>query len=515
MNTSAPAQGAPSLFGSAAVLMAGRSIGFAASFLTPVVLARHFSAAEFGTYKQLFLVFGTIFPIAQFGMAESLFYFLPEARAQAGRYVANSMAVLAGVGLVAAAALMLGGPQIARVLGNDTVQTHLPFIAVFCLLMLASAGFEIAITARGAYHRAAVVYGLGDIARAACMILPALLYQRLDFVLAGAVAYAAIRFAATIASALHTFGSALRLDRPLLLTQLAYGVPFGLAIVIEVAQANYHQYAVAHYFDATTFAIYSVGCLQIPFVDVIANSAGSVMMVQFAGAKREGREDRALEVWLDTTRKLALVFLPMAAVLLVVARGLIVALFTERYAASTSVFQVSLVTVVLSACATDAVLRAYGRTRFLMLLYAMKLGLVALLVGPCLTLLGLPGALLATVIALAASKAAALVHISRIFHCGWRVLPWRTLGAIALVAATAALAGFAVRWPLLGTPTAAMLASGVVTAGVSLALLLWTGLIHADEHASIIDWTRRTGTRIAGPGLVNRVRRIRAAAGWL
>ena len=33
--------------------------------------------AEFGTYKQLFLIYATLFGVAQLGMAESLYYFIP------------------------------------------------------------------------------------------------------------------------------------------------------------------------------------------------------------------------------------------------------------------------------------------------------------------------------------------------------------------------------------------------------------------------------------------------------
>ena len=47
-------------------------------------------------------------------------------------------------------------------------------------------------------------------------------------------------------------------------------------------QINYHQYVVASQFDAATFAIYAVGCLQIPLVDLITTSTANVMMVKMA-----------------------------------------------------------------------------------------------------------------------------------------------------------------------------------------------------------------------------------------
>jgi len=54
-----------SVFKPALLLMSGRTLAFAATFFIPVVLARIFDPAEFGTYKQLFLVHSTIYYIVQ------------------------------------------------------------------------------------------------------------------------------------------------------------------------------------------------------------------------------------------------------------------------------------------------------------------------------------------------------------------------------------------------------------------------------------------------------------------
>src|ERR1700728_1238170 len=80
-------------------LMCGRTLAFAATFFIPVVLARVFIPAEFATYKQLFLIYSTVYLITQAGMASSLYYFVPRAPAAAGRYAANSLFFLAAAGV--------------------------------------------------------------------------------------------------------------------------------------------------------------------------------------------------------------------------------------------------------------------------------------------------------------------------------------------------------------------------------------------------------------------------------
>ena len=108
---------------------------------------------------------------------------------------------------------------------------------------------------------------------------------------------------------------------------------------MEVVQTNLHQYVVGSRFDPMMFAIYAVGCLQIPFVDVIATSTANVMMVKMAGAGFDKRGREALELWHTTMCRLALVIFPLAVFLLVMARDIIIVLFTPRYLASVPIFR--------------------------------------------------------------------------------------------------------------------------------------------------------------------------------
>src|SRR4051794_13629274 len=125
-----------STFKPALLLMGGRVLAFAVTFFIPVVLVRIFDQAEFGTYKQLFLVYGTLYTIAQIGMAESLFYFLPLAGDKGGRYAANAAIVLTAAGVVSLGLLTLEAPQVARLLGNPGLAPYIPYVGVYLLLTM-------------------------------------------------------------------------------------------------------------------------------------------------------------------------------------------------------------------------------------------------------------------------------------------------------------------------------------------------------------------------------------------
>src|SRR5213593_2609631 len=115
-----------STFRPALVLMTGRVLGFAVSFCLPIILVRIFDQSEFGTYKQIFLIYGTLFGIAQLGMTESLFYFLPSAVRDAGSYVVNSMLVLAAAGPACLVLLTTASGTIAGWMSNPGLAPLIP-----------------------------------------------------------------------------------------------------------------------------------------------------------------------------------------------------------------------------------------------------------------------------------------------------------------------------------------------------------------------------------------------------
>jgi O-antigen/teichoic acid export membrane protein len=456
----------------ATLLVAGRTIGFVASFLIPVVLARLFSRAEFGTYKQLFLIYGTIYGLAQAGMAESLYYFVPRRPDEAGRHVMNAFATIALVAVGCAALLYVARTDIARWMTNPDLAGYLPLLALFLAVTLASVVFEIVMVSRKRHMGAAAIYAGTDLLRTACLVVPALALRGLRGVLAGAAAFAVIRLAGMLAYLRHEFGPGLRIDLPLWRGQLIYALPFGVAVGVEVVQANLHQYFVASRFNADTFAIYAVGCLQIPLVDLICTSTANVMMVKMAEEAGGDQHRMALTLWHDTTCRLAMIVFPLAALLLLTARGIIVTLFTVRYLASVPIFMIWCLTILPSALSVDAVLRVYARTRFLLAMNVLRLALIAGTIGWFLSTFGLAGAVMVTLLSTSLVKALGVFRIARLLNVGVRdVLPWRRLGELAIQASLAAAPAFwvtrAAPWPAPAT----VVVTGIVY--VSTFLALW------------------------------------------
>ncbi len=472
------------------VLMSGRALGAAVSFCIPVVLARVFDQATFGTYKQLFLIYATLYGIAQLGMAESLFYFVPSDPGKAGRYSLNAMLVLACAGAACLGLLWAGAEEIGRAFSNPGLSAGAPLIGLFLALMLASAGLEIVLTARQRFAWAACAYAASDLLRTVLLLVPVLLFRSLEWLLYGAIVSAALRLVAAALYVRREFNADLGPDRALLTRQMAYALPFEMAVLVEILQTNLHQYAVSWHFDVAAFAVYSVGCLQVPLVDLVAGSSSNVMMVRMAEDLHDGRGGSVLATWHEATRKLALVFFPLVGLLLVTARELIVVLFTAGYLASVPIFMVWSVSFLLCAFQVDGVLRVYADTRALLGLGTIKLVLIATTVSWFLTRFGLIGAVLVTVLASAVAKALALARLRRHLRVPVsELLPWTGLAAT------------------LGSAAAAGLLAWIIKAELDLAplpLLLTTSLSYALVYLGLCG-------AFGGTGLRTRLAALRAA----
>lgn len=490
-------QGATGIFRPAFMLMAGRAAGFVVAFAIPIVLVRAFDQRDFGTYKQLFLIYTTLYAIAQVGLAESLYYFLPAASLHAGRYVTNAVLGLALAGALCLAGLWALRTSIGHWLNNPALGAYLPLLGLYLLFMLAAAVLEIGMTSRKRHLHAFGAYASSDMLRAALSITPVLLFGGLTALMVGSVIFAMLRFGATLLYMRREFPGELRPDTALLRKQLAYAVPFAIAILIDSAQQNLHMYAVSYHYDAATFAIYAVGCLQVPMVDFMMTSTSSVMMVRMREQLHAGDHAAVLELWNDTTRKLALVFIPLVGVLLVCADKLIDLLFTSRYDASAPLFMVWSLSILLTALMTDSILRVYAETRFLICMNLVKLLFIACTITWALSAFGLMGAVLSTLGAMLVSKLIALTRARTLLQSGMaRLLPWKALANGAAIGALAAVPALLVKALLPLPDVAALLITGSAYGITYLGLLWLFGPLSGEERAALAALAQRPVTRI-------------------
>jgi len=359
-----------SLLGRAGPLIAARLASAALTLFIPLVLARMMPQADYGTYKLLFLVSMTAAAVLPLGVAQSLYFFVPRAR-EPRVYFGQTLAFMLAAGASGGVVLFAGAPLLARALSTPGLLDHRLELALFTAMAVAAGPLETSITSQGKTRLAAIFYLTSDALRAAALVAPALAGAGLHGMMKAMVAWASLRLGTVWAITL--FAQRGRLwDRALFRQQLAYALPFGLAIIFAIPQQYAHQFIVAHAVGPALFAVYAVACFELPFVDLFYTPTGEVLMVQLGELERGGRRGEGAAAFRDAVARLALLLLPPIAFVFAVAPAFITTMFGARFASAAPLFRVCLFVMPLGIWPLDATLRARGETRHILLTYLVK-----------------------------------------------------------------------------------------------------------------------------------------------
>ena len=160
-----------------------------------------------------------------------------------------------------------------------------------------------------------------------------------------------------------------------------------------------------------------------------------------------------LEIWHETTGKLALLFFPLAALMIAGAREIIILLFTVKYVASIPIFMAWSMTILFAILQVDGVLRVFAQTRLLLVLNVMRLIIIGGLLQVSLAKFSLIGRSSSSCLLTAAFKAGALMRMKSLLEVSAvNLLPWRNFAGLLGASFGAAVAAFGVAKSLLPYP---------------------------------------------------------------
>ncbi len=457
-----------SILKQAGPLMMGRGGAAVLSFALPLLLTRLMTVADYGTYKAAFLVIMTAYAIMQFGMSQGLYYFVPRAGEDRGAYLTQSFFTLSLFGGVGAIGLYLGRHLLANQFGNPPLAEVGLAASLVMLLLVVTAPLEIHLTAQGKVRSAALAIFISEGFRVGLSVIPLVLGMGLSGLLWANVVHGLLRLAGCAWLVMENGGP--RINRPLFKEQLLYSLPFGAAMLLQNPQQTFHQWAVGAKVTPAEFAVYMVGCFQVPIINLLYSPISDVLQVRLAQTDRE----HATPLFHEANLRLAAVFFPLCAGLVAAGSLFIPALFTHRYDQSVPIFRLALLTIPFAALPLDGTLRALGETKYIAKNCAWKLALVIPAVLGGIKLYGMTGAIMGHCAVEAVMRVAMLLRVRHDLKVTLRhLLPWGHLGHLALAALLACAPVLAIaRLPMAqARPFLWLLISGLAYAVVYAAVL--------------------------------------------
>ncbi len=423
-------------------LLAAKIIGFALSFMLPLLIVRSLTQEAVGHYREAFQVIMNAATILPLGVSMSAYYYLaretPERR---GMAVFNILVFNFVMGGLACMTLALFPNLIGDVFRSDELTRLAPKIGIVIWIWMFSTFLEtIAIANQEA--RVATFFIVGaQLSKTLLMGGAVLMFGTVE----------AFIYAAMIQGVIQTFillgyirsrfpgywrGFQARFFRE----QLVYALPFGIAAILWIAQNDIHNYFVGYKFTSAEFAIYAYGCFEIPLMTMLAESVTSVLIPRMNALQQAGDRDEMIRLTARAMQKLAFFYFPIYVFLMITANTFIITLFTKEYEASASVFVINLTLLPFSILITDPIVRSFkelGRLFLFVRVVVLTLMIGVLYYG--LGYFGLTGMIAVAVGAILLERAITETMVVRKLGVGLQHLP--LLKNVAKTAAVSILAG--------------------------------------------------------------------------
>lgn len=480
--------------------MAAKTAVFLMGLAVPLLLVRRLSVMEFGVYKQVFLLIDTAVVVLPLGFALSAFFFFPREPERKAEVVRNILLVHAVMGSLGAALVIAFPWMPAALLNSRELAVYAPMIGVAMFLLVGASCIEFVAIANGEVHLAALILALSQLLRSALFVAAGVLFASVRALTYAAVIHG-IFYGGIVAWYVRSrfSGGGWTFDWRLARAQVAYALPLAYAGIIWWLQGWVHHYFVSNRFDAAVYAVYAVGCLQLPILGVLLESVGYVAIRRASELRSRNETREIVRLVAGAVRSVAAVALPLYGVLLVTGREVITVLFTDQYRASWPIFAVYLTLIPLSITfpACDAVFRAHPE-QFPFLLKVRSALLVPLLGGLWIATArsGLVAAIAVVVGVVLAERLLLARRVARILDLSWadRGL-FADVGKLLAAAVVAGIAADTLRRILLGYDSSpafpVLITSAVLFLCVYLVTVHLLRVLTPEERGTIRRWLVR------------------------
>jgi len=419
----------------------------------PLVVVRRMNPEQVGVYKQIFLIVTTAMNLLPLGVHMSAYYFLPREGDRRPQTVLNIILFLSGVGALGCAVLFFFPHILTVIFYQPELLPYSHLIGLTILLWITGTFLESVPIANEEIRLATILIITTQATRAMMFVTAAALWGTVRSLIYAAILHGFVQTGVLLwylGSRFPAFWYSF--DWSMFRRQMSYAIPLGAAAVLFTLQTDLHNYFVSKSFPPTMFAIYSFGSLQLPLMGLIGEAVNAVLITKVSVLQQQSRNREIILLLARAARKLAVLYFPVYALLIVVGPDLIKFLFTSRYIDSWPVFAVNLTLLPLNILMLDPIFRAYSSERIFFL--RVRVGIVLMQVFILLLWtrqLGLVGVISVVVVAAIVERTVMAIHLGRLLGISRNdILLVRDIGKLALASLIAAVMCAALRSALTG-----------------------------------------------------------------
>lgn len=184
------------------------------------------------------------------------------------------------------------------------------------------------------------------------------------------------------------------LNKEFFIKVLEQGLPLYLATFIGTLSINLDKSIVSFFENKETFAVFSVGALEIPIFAMLSAAFSLNIYPQLVTLIDQNNKEQAKKLWIQTTTNVSYITFPMILLLMFFAKDIIYLVYSPKYEKSIFLFQTYLLVGLFRNNSYGALIAASGKTKFIALYSTMMLAFNLILSFFLYKLLGIGGVII-------------------------------------------------------------------------------------------------------------------------
>lgn len=420
----------------AAVISFGQLSTTLSHLAVAVILSYSLSKSDYGSYRQVWLLYRTLIPILTLGLPISINYFFPKLESS-GQKIQNlqTYLLLAVLGLLLSSILFFCAPLFSAWFNNQRLTEFLRIFSLIPLLTFPTLYYQnlfVCLDKTVLVVKISLFMALGYFG--SC-IIPILLGYSIKEIF---IIFSVFSFLQLLIVSYFMFRPFEKLKiewkNTFFFEQLKYSFPIGLTLTVGILSKQLDKLVISSYFSPDQFATYINGAFELPLIGILTGSITAVLMPEFVKLVHTKDINELIRIWHSAIRKVALIIFPVMFFLLIFAPEFLTLLFSQKYAASSSIFRIYLLALPHRITNYGMILLSLGLSslvlRYSIYMLTFNLGLNFALIH----LLGFSGPAIATLIVVNFINFAQLNIISKKLSIPFRdIFPWLALGKILIV----------------------------------------------------------------------------------
>lgn len=426
-------------------LLIGRMFTMVASFIMPLVLVRFMTPSDYGVFSQFYTLYTAIYVILALGLHTNIFYFYPTAtKEDADKYVSNTTVLLLLFGFIGGA-IMYIPPVQSALFGDSELGKHIDFIIAAIMLATPMNIVSPLNTVREDKWGAMLIPGFVAAMRILTVVGCTLVDNDLHELFKWLFFYQL--FILVVVAIYSLRNVRFRLDWALAKKQMAYSIPFGCAVALQLFSNFFDKFVCIKFVEPAEYAIYSVAFLSIPGVTQVYDSLCQVNIVNMTRSHKTGHAEEIAPQYQNFVVKTLSFSTPLILAVAIYAEEIMSFLYTDQYVTAAPFFRIYSLTFLTSMLGAGTILRSMGKTKssFLAFVITCLVGLPATywLVSTYST----SGAIIGAFINMILPRLIQMVMESRLLNMNLATfLPWKQFAIILLPAIILAIILYTIKW---------------------------------------------------------------------